>query len=43
MVQKHAIEGYTGKRGVMPAKGGFADLADDAVRQAVKYMSGTEQ
>jgi S-disulfanyl-L-cysteine oxidoreductase SoxD len=43
VVQKHAIEGYTGKRGVMPAKGGFADLADDAVRQAVQYMSGTEQ
>lgn len=41
VLEQHAIEGYIGNRGVMPAKGGFSDLADDAVRQAVQYMSGT--
>jgi cytochrome c5 len=35
---QHAIGGFQGKAGVMPAKGGRADLADDVVRQAVDYM-----
>jgi cytochrome c5 len=35
---KHAIEGFQGKGGVMPAKGGRADLTDDLMRQAVDYM-----
>ena len=34
----HAINGFTGKKGVMPAKGGNASLSDDAVKAAVKYM-----
>jgi cytochrome c5 len=35
---KHAIEGFTGKTGIMPAKGGRTDLSDDLIRQAVDYM-----
>ena len=34
----NAIKGFTGKAGVMPAKGGRADLSDDAVKAAVDYM-----
>jgi cytochrome c5 len=35
---KHAIEGYTGKAGLMPPKGGRVDLSDDLIRQGVDYM-----
>jgi cytochrome c5 len=35
---KHAIEGYTGKGGVMPAKGGRLDLSDDLVKLGVDHM-----
>lgn len=38
ILYKHAIEGYTGKAGVMPAKGGRADLTDELVKLAVDYM-----
>jgi len=34
----HAINGYTGKSGMMPAKGGNAALSDDEVRAAVEHM-----
>ena len=34
----HAIEGFQGKAGYMPAKGGRSDLSDDQVRAAVQYM-----
>jgi cytochrome c5 len=34
----HAINGFAGKVGVMPAKGGRADLTDDLVKQAVDHM-----
>ena len=38
VLYKHAIEGYTGAKGVMPARGGGATLADDEVKAAVDYM-----
>lgn len=34
----HAIKGYQGKAGVMPAKGGNSALADADVKSAVDYM-----
>ncbi len=35
---QHAIEGYTGEAGFMPAKGARLDLSDEEVRAAVDYM-----
>lgn len=35
---KHAIEGFTGPNGFMPAKGGNMNLSDDDVKAAVRYM-----
>jgi cytochrome c5 len=37
-LHKHAIEGFQGAAGLMPAKGGRADLTDELVIQAVDYM-----
>ena len=34
----HAVKGFTGKVGVMPAKGGRADLNDDLIKSGVDYM-----
>lgn len=38
MLHKHALEGFTGAKGVMPARGGSATLSDDDVKAAVDYM-----
>jgi len=38
-MHKHAIEGYQGKAGFMPAKGGRTDLTDQSVMNAVDYMT----
>jgi cytochrome c5 len=37
---KHALGGFTGKSGMMPAKGGNAGASDDGVKAAVDYMVG---
>jgi len=37
-LEKHAIKGFKGKKGVMPAKGGRADMSDADVKAAVAYM-----
>ena len=36
---QHAIAGYQGKSGVMPPKGGNADLTDDEVHRAVVFVA----
>lgn len=37
-MKKHAIEGFKGNSGFMPAKGGRTDLSDADVGAAVEYM-----
>lgn len=37
-VYKHAIEGFTGSKGAMPARGGGASLTDEQVKAAVDFM-----
>ncbi len=36
---EHAVKGYTGKAGVMPAKGGRPDISDDLIHQAVDHLT----
>lgn len=40
---EHAIKGFTGKNGMMPAKGGNTALSDDDVKAAVDYMVSKAQ
>ncbi len=37
-LHQHALNGFTGKTGVMPPKGGFTHLTDEQVMAAVDYM-----
>lgn len=43
VLKEHAINGYTGAVGFMPAKGGRVDLSDQEVGDAVEYMVGQSQ
>lgn len=38
VLYKHALEGFTGAKGMMPARGGNAALTDDEVKSAVDFM-----
>lgn len=38
VLKEHALKGYQGKTGFMPAKGGFANLSDEAVVAAIEHM-----
>ena len=40
ILKQHAIEGYTGSTGFMPAKGGSIHLSDAEVESAVEFMVG---
>lgn len=40
---QHALEGFTGEKGVMPAHGGNPGLSDTAVKDAVDYMVNQSQ
>lgn len=37
-LKQHALNGFQGSSGVMPAKGGRPDLSDEQVTAAVEYM-----
>lgn len=39
-MEEHALKGFQGKAGMMPAKGGNPALADADVKAAVAYMAG---
>jgi cytochrome c5 len=40
VLKEHAVSGFTGASGFMPAKGGRADLSDAEIEAAVDYMVG---
>ncbi len=40
---KHAIEGYMGENGYMPARGGRTDLTDEQVKVTVEFMTANLQ
>jgi cytochrome c5 len=42
-LNSNSINGFTGKTGMMPAKGGNAALSDDEVKAAVAYMVAHSQ
>ena len=38
MLRNHAVNGYQGEAGYMPAKGGNVGLSDEEVYRAIDYM-----
>ncbi|MCC7410684.1 MAG: cytochrome c5 family protein [Gammaproteobacteria bacterium] len=38
VLDDHAVNGYMGSKGLMPPRGGRADIADDKIKAAVAYM-----
>jgi len=40
VLKRHAVVGFTGATGFMPAKGGRMDLSDGEIEAAVDYMLG---
>ena len=38
VLYKHALEGFTGEKGMMPPRGGGTSLKDDEVKAAVDFM-----
>lgn len=42
-LERHALEGFTGSKGVMPPKGGRVDLPDEQILHAVAFMKEKSQ
>lgn len=38
IMYEHALKGFQGPAGVMPAKGGFTHLSDEQVKAAIDFM-----
>lgn len=43
VLYQHALQGFNGKSGAMPAKGGRTDLPDSLIKQGVDYMVSLAQ
>lgn len=43
VLTEHALKGFQGEKGYMPAKGGFMNLSDEQVSAAVLYMVSKAQ
>ena len=43
LLYKHSLEGFTGAKGMMPARGTGTSLSDDEVQAAVRYMVDTSR
>jgi len=43
LLYDHAIKGFKGNAGVMPAKGGRIDLSDELIRQGVDFLVSKAQ
>jgi cytochrome c5 len=43
MLYEHAVKGFQGKAGVMPAKGGRTELPDELIHAGVDYMMSLAQ
>jgi len=42
-LEEHALKGFKGEKGFMPAKGGKASLSDEQVKAAVAHMVSAAQ
>ena len=43
LLHRHSLEGFQGKAGFMPPKGGRTDLSDQSVMNAVDYLVSQAQ
>ncbi|MGU9956402.1 MAG: c-type cytochrome [Arenicellales bacterium WSBS_2016_MAG_OTU3] len=43
VLTEHAIKGYQGKKGYMPAKGGNPTIPDENIKAAIEYMVSQSQ
>lgn len=43
VLYQHSIEGYSGDKGAMPARGGAPSLSDDEMKAAVDYLVSQSQ